>query len=55
MSRSFETATQLFDPKIIFTVGDTFDSGGDADDYEFVTYIQRFRNLFLGMKTFIEY
>ncbi len=52
MSRSFETATQLFDPKIIFILGDTFDTGEKANNYEFVTYIQRFRNLFLGMKTF---
>lgn len=54
MSRSFETATQLFDPKIIFILGDTFDTGEKADDYEFVTYIQRFKNLFLGIKTLIE-
>jgi hypothetical protein len=52
MSRSFETATQLFDPKIIFILGDTFDSGGDADDYEFVTYIQRFKNLFNRYENF---
>lgn len=46
MYRSFQTAMELFQPKIIVHLGDVFDEGLIASENEFAQYFNRFQALF---------
>lgn len=46
MHRSFVTAVQLFDPKLIAILGDILDEGQIATTQEFADYVARFHSLF---------
>uniref|UniRef100_T1H5N8 Calcineurin-like phosphoesterase domain-containing protein n=1 Tax=Megaselia scalaris TaxID=36166 RepID=T1H5N8_MEGSC len=51
MRRSFNAAKSLFDPDIVFVLGDLFDEGDLVEDAEFYDYVQRFHDIFSVPKT----
>ncbi|XP_037927776.1 metallophosphoesterase 1 homolog [Teleopsis dalmanni] len=46
MRRSFQSSISLFNPDIIFVLGDLFDEGDLVDMQEFDSYVQRFQKYF---------
>ena len=46
MHRSFQTAVTLFNPEVIFILGDVFDEGNWVNETEFHKYNMRFHRLF---------
>lgn len=46
MHRSFQTAVNIFQPGIIFVLGDVFDEGDIVNQREFRRYVIRFERLF---------
>ena len=46
MHRGFVTATQIFEPEVVFFLGDLFDEGKWSSAEEFSSTVQRFHSLF---------
>ncbi|CAD5206227.1 unnamed protein product [Bursaphelenchus okinawaensis] len=46
MYRSFQTAVGMFNPDVVFILGDLFDEGEFGSDAVFNSYVDRFRSLF---------
>ena len=46
MHRGFVTATQIFEPEVVFFLGDLFDEGKWSSSEEFSSTVQRFHSLF---------
>lgn len=46
MHRTFQTAMSLFQPHIVFILGDVFDEGDIVNQKEYRRYVMRFQRLF---------
>lgn len=44
--RSFQTAVQIFQPDVVFILGDVFDEGNWVNDTQFQEYVDRFHTIF---------
>ncbi|CAG9802498.1 unnamed protein product [Chironomus riparius] len=46
MKRSFQTTMQIFNPEVVFILGDVFDEGNWVNDKGFQEYVDRFHTIF---------
>ncbi|KAL0275410.1 UNVERIFIED_CONTAM: hypothetical protein PYX00_003264 [Menopon gallinae] len=51
MHRAFQTAMTLYDPDVVFILGDLFDEGQNCNDKQFNDYIKRLESLFAVPKS----
>lgn len=56
MHRAFQTSITLFEPDLVFVLGDLTDEGLYCSEAEFNYYVKRFHNLFAvpdGIKLYV--